>query len=139
MFKVLPFHYEHFNGQDEYNFGNLTYEHLSDAQLRDFLLEMAIEAVTLHFVKEVGALLIIHRPLSLEWKMMLALWTNYDEEEKFAVFKATNSWKKVYWFIEDALNECLPPGVERRTSLQWWWTFDSDLVSLASDLQCCSC
>ena len=133
MFKVLPFHYEHFNGQDEYNFGNLTYEHLSNAQLRDFFLRIATRAVIMHFITEVGAHLTIRRPLSHEWEMMLALWTNYDIDQKFAVFKATNSWKKVYWFIEDALNECLPPGVERRTLLQWWWTFDSDLVSLVLD------
>ena len=89
-----------------------------------------------HFIDEVGAHMTIHRPLSQEWKMMLALWTNYDIDQKRARFEATNSWKKVYWFIEDSLNENLPPGVERRTSLQWWWTFDSSLVSLASDTEC---
>ena len=137
MFKVYPLYSERFNGQDEYNFGDLTYEHLSDAQLRKLLLGMATNAVIMHFIDEVGARLTVHRPLSQEWNMMLALWTNYDIDQKFARFRATNSWKKVFWFIEDALNESLPPGVERRTSLQWWWTFDSDLVSLVLDYRRC--
>ena len=82
--------------------------------------------------------------LSQRWMTMYALWTNYDIKQKYSVFKAVTDWEKVETFMDELLNECLPPDSERSEPL-WWWSVDNRFVSspcfpiLASDLLTCAC
>ena len=70
----------------------------------------------------------VERMLSERWSGMFALWTNYDIKEKYPVFKLTAKWSKVKKFMNELLNEGLPPDSERSEPL-WWWSMDNNFVS----------
>lgn len=117
-----------FGGKEEFNFGDLTDDHLADEDLVEHLRGIATIRVMMHFV-HAGADVYIDRPLSLEWDTMFVLWSTNDFEHKYRMYKILRKWDRVKKFMDDALNECLPQGCERRTSLEWWWSWENSFVS----------
>ena len=117
-----------FEGKEEYNFGDLTDDHLADGVLVQHLQRVATTRVRRHFI-QAGASVDIGRPLSLKWDSMFVLWSTRDFEPKYRMYKMFKNWDKVKKFVDDALNECLPEGCERRTSLEWWWSLENAFVS----------
>ena len=47
---------------------------------------------------------------------MFVLWSTQDHEEKYRLYEMPKNWEKVKKFVDDAFNEYLPEGSERRTS-----------------------
>ena len=70
-------------------------------------------------VEQVNANGDIGRPLSLQWDSMLFLWSTRDFEPKYRIYKMSKNRNKAKNFADDALNESLPDGCERRTSLEY--------------------
>ena len=130
IFPVDPYYRDRFDGKDEFNFGDLTDDHLADKHLFLALRRSATMRVLFHFSREVHARwMTVDRPISLEWDKMLVLWSTDDYEKQYTIYDRPGKWERVKKFIDDALNECLPEGCERRTSLAWWWSFENSLVS----------
>ena len=129
----VSFHHRpRFGGKTEYNYGDLTDSDLKDPGLALSVRHCAIFDVILHFIRKVGATgLKFERPVSRKWDWMLVLWSTRDYEQRYATYQARGSWKRVETFIDNALNECLPDGCDRRTSLEWWWSRENRLVSSA--------
>lgn len=137
-FTVCAHRRAQFEGKEEFNFGDLTDDHLADEGLVQHLQRMATTRVRVHFA-EAGACLDIDRPLSLEWDTMFVLWSTHDYEKKHHMYTAVGTWSEVKQFVDDALNECLPEGCERRTSLEWWWSWENAFVGSISALLLCVC
>ena len=132
VLKVIPHYRKVFGDVDYFNYGDITDDHLADEQLFHHLRRMALLNVISHFHREGGAFdLKIDLPLSQEWRRILVVWSTKDYEEMYNGYKWYGDWPKVEKFIDDALNECLPEGCERRTSLAWWKTCGSRHVSRA--------
>ena len=130
VFPIISHYRDQFDGKEEINFGDLTDDHLADKHLFHNLRRAATVRVLLHFSHEVYARwMTVDRPISLEWDKMLVLWSTDDYEKKYTIYDRPGKWEKVKKFIDDALNECLPEGCERRTSLAWWWSFENSLVN----------
>ena len=114
---------------EQYNYGDLTDEDLMDEKLLLSLRRCATLDVMMFFLDEVGATnLKCESPASRKWKRMLVLWDTRDYEETYDTYQRRGTWERVRNFIDDALNECLPEGCERRTSLEWWWSRENRLV-----------
>ena len=129
VFNVYPSQRHRFGGKEKYNYGDLTDDDLADEKLFLALRRRAIFDVMMWFLVKVGATnLKFESPVSREWNWMLVLWDTRDYEEAFATYQALGRWERVKNFIDDALNECLPEGCERRTSLEWWWSRENRLV-----------
>ena len=123
VFTVSPRHRIRFGGKDQYNYGDLTDEDLADEKLVLCLRRRAILDVRLHFLRDGGAIdLQISSLVSQEWPWMFVLWSTRDYEQKYATYQMFGCWETVEKFIDNALNECLPEGCDRRTSLEWWWS-----------------
>ena len=138
-FLVSSNHRARLEGKEEFNYGDLTDEDLMDESLALSIRRFATLDVMIHFLGEVGARLTFERPVSRTLDWMLVLWSTDDYEEKYARYKMRGNWEKIEKFIDNALNECLPEGCERRTSLEWWWSLQNTLVSsFSSVVYCCT-
>lgn len=132
VFTVIPYYQKIFGDVDYFNYGDVTDDHLADEQLFHHLRRKSLLDVMAYFQREGGAFdLRIDLPLSQEWRRILVVWSTKDYEEMYNGYKWYGDWSKVEKFIDDALNECLPEGCERRTSLAWWKTCGGRLVSRA--------
>ena len=112
--------------KDEYNFGDLTEEQLSNEQLSLPLENIAIQVVLGRFAEKTGLIYYVDRPVSFEWPEMLVLWTNYDVEDRYAWFALLENWEEMRDFLDEEMNVCRPEG--ERMELQWWWSYENDLV-----------
>ena len=129
VFDVFPCYRERFGGAEHYSYGNLTDEDLADEGFFLIIRRCAILDVIEHFIRKVGLTEIKFRRLfSLEWTWMLSVWSTDDYEETYSLYQRFGCWEKMKKFVDDALNECLPEGCERRTSLEWWWSHENRLV-----------
>ena len=118
-------------GAKQYSYGDLTDEDLADADLFLSLRRRVNLDVLIFFLREAGATnLKFKRPLSLKWNSMLVVWSTEDYERTYSLYQMYRSWEKAKKFIDDALNECLPEGCGRRTSLEWWWSCENRLDRL---------
>ena len=130
VFNVSLHHRKRFGGREQYNYGDLTDDDLADEKLFLSLRRHAKYDVMMWFLTEVGATnLKMESPASRKWKCMLVLWDTRNYEETYATYQGRGSWERVKNFIDDALNECLPEGCERRTSLEWFWSRENTLAS----------
>lgn len=131
LFKVLPCHRKRFGGKEQYSYGDLTEDDLAEDDHCFSFRRRATLDVIMHFFLEAGAIdLKFRRPVSRDWEWMLVLWSTETYEEAYSMYQIDGSWEKVKKFIDDALNECLPEGCERRTSLEWWWSRENRLDRL---------
>ena len=118
VFKVIPYFRRIFGDNEQFNYGDVTDDQLADEELLRHLRRMSLFDVKLHFCHQAGSKgLRIGVPKSQEWKRMLVVWSTDDYEK---VYNWYDDWAKTGKFIDDALNECLPEGCKRRTSLAWW-------------------
>ena len=135
VFNVMPRHRNILGATNKFNYGDLTDEHIAHEELFLTLCRSATWDVILHFIGKVGVMdLRVERPVSHDSRMLLVVWSTRNYEKKFAEYRIMGNWEKVERFIDDALNECLPEGCERRTSLEWWWSRENMLVSRESSL-----
>lgn len=131
VFDVFPCHRKRLGGAKQYSYGDLTDEDLADADLFLSLRRRVNLDVLIFFLREAGATnLKFKRPLSLKWNSMLVVWSTEDYERTYSLYQMYRSWEKAKKFIDDALNECLPEGCGRRTSLEWWWSCENRLDRL---------
>ena len=129
VFKVMPRHRTLLGTTSEFNYGDVTDEHLAHEEFYLSLRRFATRDVISHFIREVGVTeLVMERPVSHEWRWMLVIWSTRDYEEKYESYRSWGNWEKIEKFIDNALNECLPEGCERRTSLEWWWSCENKSV-----------
>ena len=112
--------------KDEYNFGDLTEEQLSNEQLSLPLENIAIQVVLGRFAEKTGLTYYVDRPVSFEWPDMLVLWTNYDVEDRYAWFALLENWEETRNLLDEEMNVCRPEG--ERMELQWWWSYESIVV-----------
>ena len=130
VFEVMPHDRALLGETSHFNYGDITDEHLAHEEFYLSLRRFATMDVISHFIRQVGVSgLRMERPVSLEWRWMLVVWSTRDYEEQYESYKMWGNWPKVEKFIDDALNECIPEGCERRTSLEWWWSCENKLVS----------
>ena len=76
-----------FGGCEEFNFGDLTEEHLSDTHLRPTLEEIATTEVCSYIQHNTRAHFTFREPLSMRWHVMLVLWNNRDMDEEYRRFR----------------------------------------------------
>ena len=127
-FPVFPYFRKLFGDKDEWNFRDLTDEHLADEKILPTIRRIATLEVVSHLTRGACALgLTVDRPVSLEWQHILVVWSTDNYKEGYGLYKR-GSWERVEKFIDDAMNECLPEGCKRRTSLAWWWSYKNRLV-----------
>ena len=130
VFAVHSGRRERFGGKDEFDFADLTPEQLADEKILPSLRRMATIKVIAHIRSATGAMLKVDQPVSLDWQWMLVIWTTDDVEEKYARYKRLGEWETIETFVNEAMNECLPEGSEKRTSLDWWWSREKNKVRL---------
>ena len=132
-FPFHPYYRKLFGDKDEFNFGDLTDDHLADKKSLPTFRRIATLQVVLHLTREARALgLTVERPVSLEWQNILVVWSTDNYKEGYGMYAQFGTWKRVEKFIDDAMNECLPEGCQRRTSLAWWWSHRNRFVSYLS-------
>ena len=127
-FVVVPSISARFGGKTEYNYGDLTDEDLTHEPLLLTLRRQSATDALSHFVEHTGASLTVKRPLSPKYKRMVVLWSNYNVEDKFAEYEFLGTWKTVFAFLDNAMNECILSGAER-AELQWYWSTENQVVS----------
>ena len=127
-FDVEPCYRRRLDSSDTFNFGDLTEDHLSKPKLVEYLHNAAFVFLYSYILQQTHAQFTIRPMLSSRWKSMFALWTNYDIKEKYSTFKVLTKWPKVKKFMNEILNEGLPPGSERSEPL-WYWSVDNNFVS----------
>ena len=129
VLKVMPRHRTLLGATSQFNYGDVTDRHLTHEEFYLSLRRFATRDVISYFIREVGVTeLVMERPVSHEWRWMLVIWSTRDYEEKYESYRSWGNWEKIEKFIDDALNECLPEGCERRTSLEWWWSCENNLL-----------
>lgn len=117
-----------FDGKAEFNFADLTDDHLADEESLPHLRRIATLRVLNHLRENTGAALSVERPISLERQWLFVLWSTEDVEEMYWMYRRIGNWRKLEAFIDAAMNECLPEGCERRSSLEWWWSREKNEV-----------
>ena len=119
-----------FDGKDEFDFADLTDAQLADERSLAVFRRIATIGVIAHFRRTTDAMIKVDNPVSLHWKRMLVIWSADDFEEKYERYQHRGTWKTIWTFITEAMNECLPEGCERRMSLEWWWSQDKNEVRI---------
>ena len=111
-----------FGGRETFKYSDLTEEHFRNERLIQSLQRMATMAVLVHFSGRTGTCVEAQSVISPGRKSVVVVWTNYDMGPTYALFEGwrEGGWNGVKKFLDDAMNECLPPGAER-TELLWWW------------------
>ena len=127
-FKVERSFRRHLGGNETFNFGDVTEDHLNLPSLRRYLGEVAFRRVRSYIQGETHAYFTIKQPVSDKWNRMFVLWTNYDMRESYRGFLITATWSQVKDFMDELMNEGLPSDSDRSESL-WWWSHDNNLVS----------
>ena len=126
MFSVPNGFESKFDGKDEFDFADLTDAQLADERSLAVFRRIATIGVIAHFRRTTDAMIKVDNPVSLHWKRMLVIWSTDDFEEKYERYQHRGTWKTIWTFITEAMNECLPEGCERRMSLEWWWSQDKN-------------
>ena len=114
-----------FGGDETFNFGDLTEEHFRNEELMDTLRTIALSKALIYFAGTTGTCLEVETVPSPRWQRVLVVWTNYNMGSTYTLYEEwrEGGWKKMKKFLNDAMNECLPPGTERE-ELLWWWPMD---------------
>ena len=122
-------------GSDErtiFNFANLKERHLAEPELRQKLPICARNLMIARLSRKCGMELQLGRPFFSEWDGVVALWNNYDAEERSAM---CHDYHEVVRILTSAMNE----GDGPESKLQWWFDDGQDVVcnaSFACPLRC---
>ena len=111
-----------FGGSKTVNFSELTEDQVHNKELRHYIERNAMWTVLAHFARRIGNCLEVEIALSPERKHVVVVWTNYNMGPTYALYEGwrEGGWEGVKEFLDDAMNECLPPETER-SELLWWW------------------
>ena len=116
---------EEFDERTIFNFANLKERHLAEPELRQKLPICARNLMIARLSRKCGMELQLGRPFFSEWDGVVALWNNYDAEERSA---KCHDYHEVVRILTSAMNE----GDGPESKLQWWFDDGQDVVCNAS-------
>ncbi len=112
---------EAFGGKEVFHFGDVDDNLMSDPEFRHFVIVASRFFMIEDLSKRCGFPLKRGRPFSLEWDGIIALWSNFDVKERYAM---CCNYDKVVEALTAAMNE----GDGPESKLQWWYDWDNDVV-----------
>ena len=110
----------------EFNFADITHDHYRDKKVMVGLRSIAKILVLTKLTSETGVQLSVARPFSLEYPYILVMWSNYNIEERYEPLDSLGMIGPAVDTLREAMNE----DPQEPTELQWWWTWDNDVVRL---------
>ena len=116
-----------FGGRETVKFSELTEDHFRDEELIHSLERIARSKVLVYFAGQTGTSLKVETAISPERKSVVVVWTNYDMHRKHRLYDTFHmgvrkgGWKMMKEFLQEAMNEGLPAGVEPSEPM-WWWS-----------------
>ena len=123
---------EAFGGGTVFDFGDVNDSHFADPDLSHFVAVGSRHLMFKHLSRKCGMELQLGRPFFSEWDGVVALWNNYDAEERSAM---CHDYHEVVRILTSAMNE----GDGPESKLQWWFDDGQDVVcnaSFACPLRC---
>ncbi|KAI8978814.1 hypothetical protein BD414DRAFT_494490 [Trametes punicea] len=118
---------ELFGGKDVFDFGEVPEEWCDeDSENYSFVQSTAIELMLQDLSKKSGMLLYMSAPFTLDYHLVLTLWTNYDAD--YSLIQRAKNVKGIQT-IKEAMNE-----VEGRPECkaQWWFCITNGVSMLSA-------
>ena len=112
---------EVFGGKEVFDFGDVDDSHFADPELRHFIVIASQHFMLRDLSDKCGMRLQSGSPFSLDWDGIVALWSNYDAKERYAI---CYNYEEVVDVLRSAMNE----GDGPESKLQWWFDWDNDVV-----------
>ncbi|RDX41258.1 hypothetical protein OH76DRAFT_1489642 [Lentinus brumalis] len=121
-----------FGGVDEFNFNQITDDHLKNHSWMRSYGRIATRLVLRKLIKATGLHVELGRPFTFEYDNMLVLWSNRSIEQYAAIPMMLGTFERGKTIIEAAVRE-INPG--KKVELSWWWSWNGNDVGVFESLE----